>query len=195
MANSTTEQFEFGNSQTCCAQENLYRCLARRNQHVVLNWKYAFQHAERHCSCMALSKLHSIVSAKCQTARSLTPVRQTIPNPLTSQPDPHTASGHTMSMSLYTMQKDLIQQFAAIFGRYVSGCLPWFSMCGPSAYFGRVPKTDFLVQNMRPEASLSDRHVQNHTVEGETFNNNAVECGEALCPASPTVCLAMSLAF
>ena len=74
------------------------------------------QHAERHCSCVALGKLQCKVAAKCQTARSLTPVRHTTSNPCTSQLDPHMASGHIMIVCLSAMQKDWIQQFAPMSG-------------------------------------------------------------------------------
>ena len=36
----------------------------RRNWHSEINWQYAFQHAERHCSFVALGKLQSKVAAK-----------------------------------------------------------------------------------------------------------------------------------
>ena len=42
---------------------------------------------------------------------------------------------------------------------------------------------------------LSNRHRSRSLFQGETFNTNAVQFGEALCPASPTICLAMSLVF
>ena len=105
--------------QTRCAQQYLYRCLAHWNRHLELFWKHAFLHAERHSSCVALGELHSKVAAKCQAARSLTPMRHTISNPHTSQPDPHMASDHIMIVGLSTMQKHWIQQFAPMFGRYV----------------------------------------------------------------------------
>ena len=49
---------------------------------------------------------------------------------------------------------------------------------------------------MRHEVLPSSRHRSRIMLsEGETFNTNAVECGEALCPARPTMCLATSLTF
>ena len=103
--------------------------------------KKGHQHAERHCSCVALGKLHCIVAAKCQTAQSLTPVRHTIPNPHTSQPDPHMASGHNLIVSLLTMPKDWLQPFAPMFGRDMcKDVYLGFPCLGHRRIFGRVQK-------------------------------------------------------
>ena len=75
----------------------MYRCLAHWNQQLELNW-----------TCMlsnTFGKMHSKVAAKCQTARSLTPVRHTIPNPHTTQPDPSMASGHIMIVCVYNAER------------------------------------------------------------------------------------------
>ena len=130
--------------------------MAHWNKHLEPNWKHAFQHAERHCSCGALGKLHSIVAAKCQTARSLTPVRHTIPNPHTSQLDPHVASGHILMVSLFTMQ-DWLQQFAPCSGEMCKDVYLGFPCLGHRRIWASS-KTDFLVQNMRHEVLFSSRH-------------------------------------
>ena len=104
---------------------------------------------------MALGKLHRIVAATCQTARSLTPVRHTISNPHSSQPDPHMASGHILIVSLSTMQKDWLQQFAPMFGVMCKDVYLGFSMSWTSSvYFGRVQKKRFS----RHEVLPSSRH-------------------------------------
>ena len=71
-----------------------------------------------------------------------------------------------------------------------------FSMSGTSVYFGRVKKNDFFCSEHEPRSiAFKSAQVQKNAVEGETFNTNAVECGEALCPGRPTICLATSLTF
>ena len=115
------------------------------------------QHVERHCSCVTLGKLHSKVATKCQTARSLAPVRHTIPNPRTSHPDPHMASDHLMIVSLCTMQKDRIQQFAPMFGRICARMSTLVFHVWAIGVFWASSKDDFLVQYMRHEVLLSSR--------------------------------------
>ena len=81
------------------------------------------------------------------------------PNPHTSQPDPHMASGHILIVSLSTIQKNWLQQFAAhVRGLYVRMSTWVFSCLGHRCIFASS-KNDFLFRTcMRHEVSPSSRH-------------------------------------
>ena len=90
------------------------------------------------------------------------------PNPHTSQPDPRMASCHIINLSLSTLQNDWLQQFAHVWAIGV---------------FWASSKTDFLVQSMRQEAMLSNRHrsrtlLSKATHLAPTRSNAARRCAQ-----------------